>query len=91
MPFASASVQYLLLLLFAGYVFECCIERQTVLNHQPLSHPDVPCVGFLHCMLSNVVTIRDITKSTLSVEITRNDRRMFWLSWFSLDLCIFAM
>ena len=44
------------------------VSRCTVLNRQPLFHPDATFVGFPHCMLPN-------TKSKLSVEIARDDRR----------------
>ena len=62
--------------LFFGCFYECCIERHTVLNHQPLLHPDPTFVGFSRCMRSNVVIFRVHTKSKLSVEIARDDRSM---------------
>ena len=66
--------------LFFVHFLECCIERHTVLNHQPLLHPDATFVGFSRCMLSNVDTFRVITTSKLSVEITRDDRSMVFVT-----------
>ena len=53
--------------------FECCIECHTVLNHQPLLYLDATFVGFLRCMLSNVVTFRVYSRSKLSVGVARDD------------------
>ena len=51
-----------------GYFFERCIERCTVLKHQPLFHPDATFVGFLHCML-----MRD--KTTVMSALSRMGQR----------------
>ena len=74
-----------------GYSLECCIERHVVLYHEPLFHPDTTFVGFSHCMLSDVDTFRVITRSKLGVEITRDDRSMFLLQWFSMHLYFSSM
>ena len=59
-------------------IFESCLDRYIVLNHQPLFHPDATFVGFTRCVLSNEVTFRVYTRSKLSVEIARDDRSMFF-------------
>ena len=61
------------------FFFECCIECHTVLNHQPMLHPDPSFVKLSRCVFSDVVTLRVYPRSKVSVEVARDDPSVFFV------------
>ena len=68
-------------------LFECCIDCHKVLQHQPLFRPDPSFVGLSSCVFSNVVTFRAHSKSTLSVQVARDDPGVVFVA-VSLDVSV---
>ena len=65
--------------LFMRRLPEHRVERGVVVSHQPAFQPVTSLVTFVESVPANTFTFRSFTRSQLSIEVSSNDRNVFFI------------